>query len=82
MTGSEKADISKLIESGKPIGFAFRYITRPQMVNGFAKQWLIQDVIVKSKDSQNNIAIAINSQAAASFRIVDEFRKMLLPARR
>lgn len=69
---SGNADISDLVVAGKPIYFAFRYITRPQIENGFAQEWRIQDFILESKDSLQGEAIAITEQARAGFRIIDE----------
>lgn len=66
-------DISDLIVPGKPIFFAYKYVTKPQATNGLARQWFIQTFAIKSKDSLDHaIPLTIVDQATAGFRIVDE----------
>ncbi|MBB5439939.1 hypothetical protein HDC92_003635 [Pedobacter sp. AK017] len=65
-------DISDLITPGKPIYFAFKYVTKPQATNGLARQWFIQTFAVKSKSKLNGTALTITDQVSSGFRIVDE----------
>lgn len=74
-------DISDLIVPGKPIYFAFKYVTKPQAVNGLARQWFIQTFAVKSTAKlDGTIPLVITDQPSAGFRIVDE-NKATAPAR-
>jgi hypothetical protein len=71
---SDTADLSSLLISGKPIYFALRYLNRPQIAYGFAKQWLIESFTLNSKDTLNNgVPITIADQVHTGFRIVDEY---------
>lgn len=65
-------DISDLLVNGKPIYFALRYINKPQIANGFARQWMVEKFTLTSNDSLNNSPITISDQALTGFRIVDE----------
>ncbi|HEY0670102.1 MAG TPA: DUF5017 domain-containing protein, partial [Sphingobacteriaceae bacterium] len=65
-------DISNLVVHGKPIYFAFKYITRPQATNGLARQWFIQSFAVNSKEKLDGKTLTIADLAQAGFRIVDE----------
>ncbi len=66
-------DISDLLLPGKPIYIAFRYLTKPQAVNGIARQWFIQSFTINSnKLLDNTLALTIADQAGAGFRIVDD----------
>lgn len=65
-------DISDLLVAGKPIYFALRYINRPQVDNGFARQWMVESFTLTSNDSLNNAPVIISDQIHTGFRIVDE----------
>lgn len=66
-------DISDLLVTGKPIYFAFKYVTLPQATNGLARQWFIQTFAIKSKALlDGTIPLTIVNQATAGFRIVDQ----------
>ena len=78
---SGTVDISDLMLAGKPIYFAFKYITKPQVANGFARSWYIQTFAITSKAKlDNTITLFLADQARAGFRIVDE-NKENAPAR-
>jgi len=65
-------DISELIVSGKPIYFAFKYVNRPQVENGWARTWMIQNFTVLSKEKLGTTNLTVSSQVYAGFRIIDE----------
>lgn len=71
-------DISDLIVAGKPIYIAFKYVTKPQVVNGIANQWFIQSLAIKSTQTLPNtasatpIALTLADQTSIGFRIVDQ----------
>jgi hypothetical protein len=73
-----KKDISDLTVPGKPIYIAFKYVTKPQAINGLARQWLIQNFAIKSIATLPNTAsstpidLILTDQNGAGFRIVDE----------
>ena len=70
---SDTVDLSKFVVPGKPIYFALRYINRPQVANGFARQWLIESFTLNSIDAQlNGLPVTISDQVHTGFRIVDE----------
>lgn len=65
-------DISDVIIAGKPIYFAFKYITRPQVANGFVRTWMIQNFTVLSKEKLGPTNLTVCDQLYAGFRIIDE----------
>lgn len=65
-------DISDLIVAGKPIYFAFKYLTKPQAMNGLARTWYIQSFAVTSKALLDGSIIGLTDQANAGFRIIDQ----------
>lgn len=65
-------DISELLIKNKPICFAFKYITKPQQVNGLARTWMIQNFTVTSKGKLGPNTLTISDQWGAGFRIIDE----------
>lgn len=69
---STPQDLSDLIVAGKPLYIAFRYITKPQAVNGLARIWSIQGLTLTSKSVFNGANPVLNDQIYAGFRIVDE----------
>ena len=70
---SDTADLSAFVTDGKPIFLALKYINRPQVANGFARQWIFENFTLNSKDTLSNGApINIASQNTLGFRIVDE----------
>jgi hypothetical protein len=74
LTPSDTLDISNMVPDGKPIYFALRYVNKPQVDNGFAKQWLIENFTLNSKDTlSNGAAITVADQVHAGFRIVDQY---------
>lgn len=74
--GSGVKDISDLIVAGKPIYFAFRYVTKPQAVNGTARNWKITAFSVNSKANISVSGPAVNpnvvNQFFAGFRLIDQ----------
>jgi hypothetical protein len=65
--------ITDLIVKGKPIYFAFKYITKPQATNGLVRTWYIQVFTITSlKKLDGTVALTLSDQANAGFRIVDE----------
>ena len=66
-------DITDLMVDGKPIYFAFKYVTKPQSTNGLARSWYIQSFSVVSKALlDNTIPLKLTDQVNAGFRIVDQ----------
>ncbi|MGJ7029621.1 DUF5017 domain-containing protein [Niabella hirudinis] len=73
MVATRTVDLSKYVVAGKPVYFALRYINRPQVANGYARQWLVENFLLKSIDAKiDTTAVTIANQALAGFRIVDE----------
>jgi len=66
-------DISDLLLAGKPIYIAFKYVTKPQITNGLARNWYIQAFAITSNTKLDNaISLELTDQANAGFRIIDE----------
>jgi len=66
-------DITNLMIPGKPIYFAFKYLTKPQETNGLVRTWYIQVFTINSKAKlDGTINLPLTDQAGAGFRIVDE----------
>ena len=66
-------DIKDLIVTGKPIYFAFKYLTKPQETNGLVRTWYIQLFAITSYAKlDGTITLPLTDQTSAGFRIVDE----------
>ena len=66
-------DISDLFVAGKLLYIGFKYVTKPQEVNGLARQWFVQTFAIKSTATlDNTIALNLTDQGSAGFRIIDE----------
>lgn len=65
-------DISDLLAAGKPIYFALKYINRPQIDNGFARQWMVENFALTSNTKVNDAPVTIADQVHVGFRIVDQ----------
>ncbi|MCD2422458.1 DUF5017 domain-containing protein [Niabella pedocola] len=73
MVATRTVDLSKYVVAGKPVYFALRYINRPQVANGYARQWIVENFLLKSINATvNGAVITLADQALAGFRIVDE----------
>ncbi|WP_300600617.1 DUF5017 domain-containing protein [Niabella sp.] len=73
MVATRTANLSNYVLAGKPVYFALRYINRPQVANGYARQWIVENFVLKSIDAKvNNAVVTIADQALTGFRIVDE----------
>ena len=67
------ADISDLFVAGKPLYLAFKYLTKPQAVNGIARQWSIQSLTLTSgKKLNNTVALTLTNEPGAGFQLVDQ----------
>ena len=70
---STSADISDLFVAGKPLYLAFKYLTKPQAVNGIARQWSIQSLTLTSgKKLNNTVALTLTDEPGAGFQLVDQ----------
>lgn len=69
---STAQDISSVITPGKPVYIAFKYVTKPQAVNGLAQTWMIQAVSLASTTLFNGTNPVLTDQAYAAFSIVQE----------
>ncbi len=77
---SGERNIDDLIEPGKPIYIAFKYLTRPQAVNGLVRTWMIENFKITSAVQFKNQNVNLTDQIMAGFRIIDE-DKLNTPAR-
>ncbi|GAB3912712.1 DUF5017 domain-containing protein [Mucilaginibacter boryungensis] len=73
---STSVDVSDLLVAGKPIYFAYKYITKPQAINGTARSWFLEAFTLVSKKNIGTTNIPVNptivNQILAGFRIVDQ----------
>jgi len=72
LLASTTQDISDLVVTGKPLYIAFKYVTKPQVANGFARQWMIESLLLNSNAQLNGAPVMITDQIHAGFRIVDQ----------
>lgn len=67
------ADISDIFVAGKPLYIAFKYLTKPQAVNGVAREWSIQSLTLTSGKKLNNTSpITLTDEPGAGFQLVDQ----------
>lgn len=67
------ADVTDLMVAGKPLYIAFKYITKPQGLNGVARQWSIQSLTLTSgKKLNNTVALTLSDEPSAGFQLVDQ----------
>lgn len=71
-TSSSVQSIKDLLQEGKPFYLAFRYITRPQAVNGTARQWMIENLNVSSGARLNNMNLVFANLYESGWHLVDE----------
>ncbi|SMD14283.1 DUF5017 domain-containing protein [Pedobacter nyackensis] len=62
--------IADLIAAGKPLYIAYKYITRPQLISGPARSWLVQGFSITSNTSVGTLTLTDMNNAG--FRIVDQ----------
>ncbi len=67
---SGAADISDLAVEGKPVYIAFRYLTKPQGVNGTAQKWMIRNFSLTTESEIGTLTLA--DSKTAWFSIVDQ----------
>lgn len=71
---SGKLDISTWIDAVKPVYLGFKYITKPQAVNGLARIWWVQNMAVRSKAPfVGGKELLIADQETIGFRTVNQF---------
>ncbi len=69
---STSKDLSDIAVAGKPLYIAFKYVTKPQLVNGVARSWMIQSFEARSTSTFNGANPIIKDQVFASFQVIDE----------
>ncbi|MEO5998713.1 MAG: DUF5017 domain-containing protein [Chitinophagaceae bacterium] len=69
---SPTQNITDLVVAGKPIYFSLKYISKPQVANGYARQWLTENFTITSSVRLNDVPVVITDQVHAGFRIVDQ----------
>jgi hypothetical protein len=71
---SGKLDISTWIDADKPVYLGFKYITKPQAVNGLARVWWIQNMMVRSKAPfVGTQELLIANQENIGFRTINQY---------
>lgn len=58
-----------------PFYVAFRYITEPQMENGDARQWMIENFKITTRDTIYDNVLPIVNQNEIGFYVIDEDRE-------
>lgn len=77
---SGEGSLDDLIATGKPLYIAFKYITKPQAVNGLVRTWMIQNFSISSNVQFQDKNVSLTDQIMAGFRIIEEDR-LNTPAR-
>lgn len=73
MVATDTVDLTEFILPGKPVYFALKYVNRPQVENGFARQWIVENFLLKSAEAKvNDVQVTIADQALTGFRIIDQ----------
>lgn len=70
-TTAGNLDISQYAKD-KPVYIAFKYITEPQMENGDARNWMIENFNIKTRDNIYDKPINIVVQNQIGFNIVEQ----------
>lgn len=65
-------DISRFTETGGPVYVAYKYVTRPQLENGAARTWMVENFAVNSIEKFNNSVLPFINQTFAAFTVVNE----------
>lgn len=68
---STSQNISDLTVPGKPLYVAFKYLTRPQAVNGLSRTWYIESFSMVSGMELGGSPINLTSMLEAGFRVVE-----------
>lgn len=66
---SGSKSLSDLVVNGKPLYIAFKYITKPQGVNGAARTWMIQTFSLTGTASVGTLTLA--DMTSSGFRVID-----------
>ncbi|MFD2554423.1 DUF5017 domain-containing protein [Sphingobacterium tabacisoli] len=69
-----------LSKDGRPLYFAFRYVTKFQSINGNASRWVVSNFKVQNKSVDAGDLEIINTNNAG-FRLVDPFALTHVPSR-
>jgi hypothetical protein len=69
---STEQDISDLLVPGKPIYIGFKYLTKPQAVNGLARSWTVTALLVNSKQKLGTAVLKVTDQTFAGIKLVDQ----------
>ncbi len=72
LVSSTIQSVSDLIAPGKPFYIAFKYLTKPQVANGFSRTWYVESFSVTSAQELAGAPIILTDQANAGFRIIAE----------
>lgn len=65
-------DITDLIVAGKPIYLAYKYATKPQILNGTARTWMVQSFSMTSNTTIGTLPLTDMSNSG--FRIVQQIQ--------
>ncbi len=70
---SGRENVTGLFGGGGPVYFAFKYVTKPQVENGFARNWILQNFTLSSDVTidDRDIEVNITDQIHSGFRIVE-----------
>ncbi len=67
---SGSKDITDLVVAGKPLYLAYRYVTKPQLVSGDARTWMVQNFLLTSNTTIG--ALTLSNMLNTGFRIVNQ----------
>ncbi|RPD39126.1 DUF5017 domain-containing protein [Chitinophaga barathri] len=71
---SGKLDVSTRVSKEQPLYIGFKYITKPQAVNGLARVWWIQSLAVRSKaEFLGTKELLLTDQESSGFRTINQY---------
>lgn len=68
------ADVSDLVVAGRPLYVAFKYLTKPQAVNGVVRQWSIQAIKLTNNKTftGSTVVLTLADEPASGFQLLDQ----------
>lgn len=66
---SGEMEVSDLFAGNKPVYLAFKYITKPQTLNGRYNLWRVQNMLLQSEDEINGEVLVMN-QAGGAWKMI------------
>lgn len=69
LVSSGESQVTDLFAGNKPVYLAFKYITKPQTLNGRYNLWRVQNMLLQSEDEINGKVLVMN-QAGGAWKMI------------